>query len=339
MAQFRKMPFGKYTTIFYFLIALVLIEFISLAGVLAVSRPAEIPAADIHEPKNAVPVETETSALLPAEKQKPEGEQTGPEILAQNQIIAHGLGAIDGIGVLNCREGFESMYRQGVRVFEIDLRFTKDARLVLRHDWRPSWQEGVSEHSIPTLKEFLAEPILGKYTPLSFRDLLFLMAEHQDICIITDTKFTESDIVQIQFDAMVSEAADLGLTYLLDRFVVQFYNTSMYQSVDSVHHFSGYIYTLYQEKFDGTEDGFREFAAFCAEQKNVTGITISAEIWNSAYAGIAEEYGIKVFAHTINDPEQARSLFADGISAVYTDSLTPALLISDETEPNITKGD
>ena len=77
--------------------------------------------------------------------------------------------------MLNCLEGFQAMYAQGVRVFEADLRMTSDQKVVLRHDWRKGWQRGIRETSIPTLEEFLNAPILGKYTPLSFQDLLLLM--------------------------------------------------------------------------------------------------------------------------------------------------------------------
>lgn len=330
MAQFQKLPFGKYTSFFYLLMIVAVMEFIGLAGVLGHLSQA----AAAEEPADAaVPVQSESKALLPVEKPKPEGELSGQEILAQNQIIAHGLGSVDGSNILNCREGFENMYRQGVRVFEADIRLTRDGKLVLRHDWRSGWQEGISEASVPSLKEFLAEPVLGKYTPMSFRDLLFLMKEYQDICIITDTKYVDAEIVRMQFDAMLSDAADLGLTYLLDRFAVQFYNPTMLQTVDSIHHFSSYIYTLYQEKFDRTEDGFRELAAFCAEEENVLGITISEDLWDPAYGEIASGFGLKVFTHTVNDPEKARSLLEDGISSIYTDSLTPALLVPDENAP------
>ncbi len=44
------------------------------------------------------------------------------------------------------------------------------------------WQEGILV-SIPTRDAFLAAPLLERYTPMSFRDLLLLMEEYPDICI------------------------------------------------------------------------------------------------------------------------------------------------------------
>ena len=155
------------------------------------------------------------------------------------------------------------------------------------------------------------------------------------MCIVTDSKFMEAEVVRMQFDAMLQDAADLGLSYLLDRFVVQIYSPLMFQVVDSIHHFKGYIYTLYLEGFDGREDTFRQRAAFCAEN-GILGITMSEELWDSAYAGIAEEYGLSVFTHTVNDLDRALSLLDSGISAVYTDSLTPGSLEQEtqETAPD-----
>ena len=67
-----------------------------------------------------------------------------------------------------------------------------------------------------TLEEVLSKPILGKYTPLSFRDLLLLMAQYPDICVITDTKFMDAEPVTAQFTAMLDDARKLGMTYLFD---------------------------------------------------------------------------------------------------------------------------
>ena len=329
MADFlKKKPFGPYTSFVYLLLAVAALEFIGLTGVLVSDSRAREP--DPQEPAQealAGSDETMPEWLEPAEdvveeKRKPEGELTGPEILSQERVITHGLGAVGERTVLNCLEGFQAMYAQGVRVFEADLRMTSDQKVVLRHDWRKGWQRGIRETSIPTLEEFLNAPILGKYTPLSFQDLLLLMEEYPDICIVTDSKFVEAEFVRLQFDAMTADAAELGLSYLLDRFVVQVYSPLMFQVVDSVHHFQGYIYTLYLEGFDGTEDTFRRKAAFCAEN-GILGITMARELWSGVYAEIAAEYGISVYTHTVNDLEQAKALLSSGVSGIYTDRLIP----------------
>ena len=281
----------------------------------AEEAPGETESADTTEPAEKEPEIVE--------KEKPEGELSATEILANEQLIAHGMGAIGGLTIPNCLEAFQAQYEAGIRVFEVDLRLTRDAQVVLRHDWWSTWQEGIDWVHIPTREKFVSEKIKGEYTPLSFRDLLLLMEEYPDICVITDSKFTESDIFSIQFDAMLADAHELGLTYLFDRVVVQVYDGNMRTGLNNIYPFPHYIYTLYQDaSFKGTKDSFREKAAYCA-QRGIEGITMDEYWWKPSFAAIAEEYGIAVYVHTVNDAETAKKYLNDGVSGIYTDSIKP----------------
>lgn len=326
--------FGKYTTMIYLLLAVAVLEFIGLAGVLLLGGqesgglgPTALAAnvedtADPAAEGEAMPAWLEPSPAIVEEKAPPPGELTAAEILSGAQVIAHGMGAAGGEATLNCREGFLEQYAQGVRVFEVDLRLTRDQKVVLRHDWRTGWQEGVGETALPTLEEFLSKPIQKKYTPLSFRDLLLLMEEYPDVCVITDTKFTEAEVVTLQFEAMLQDARDLGLSYLFDRMAIQVYDPLMFRVVDSVHHFRHYIYTLYTDGFARTEEDFREKAAFCVEN-GILGITMWDYWWRAEFAPIAGRFGLAVYTHTVNDAAGAARLLDEGVKAVYTDELTP----------------
>lgn len=362
---------SRSNTPIYALLALVLVQFVALAALLAAhdgrktepSPPAAQEAALSAEEEN-IPAWLEPAEETVTEKEPPEDALSAPDILADASLIAHGMGAVaapedgaadsaaasgdpDGgasgdetadaltdangrelVTVLNCLEGFQAQYAAGVRVFEADLRLTSDMEVVLRHDWRAGWQEGVSETSIPTLEEFLETPVLGEYTPLSFQDLLLLMEEYPDVCIITDTKFTEAEVVTAQFTAMLSDAKELGLTYLFDRFVIQVYDELMFKVVDGLHHFPHYIYTLYATGFAGTEGAFREAASFCADN-GFLGLTLWDYWWREAYAPIARELGVAVYVHTVNDAQEARELLDQGVSGIYTDTLTPADLTAE----------
>ena len=366
---------SRSNTPIYALLALVLVQFVALAALLAAhdgqkteepTPPAaqEAQEAALSAEEENIPAWLEPVEETVAEKEPPEDPLSAPDILADASLIAHGMGAVaapedgaadsaaasgdpDGgasgdktadaltdangrelVTVLNCLEGFQAQYAAGVRVFEADLRLTSDMEVVLRHDWRAGWQEGVSETSIPTLEEFLETPVLGEYTPLSFQDLLLLMEEYPDVCIITDTKFTEAEVVTAQFTAMLSDAKELRLTYLFDRFVIQVYDELMFKVVDGLHHFPHYIYTLYATGFAGTEDAFREAASFCADN-GFLGLTLWDYWWREAYAPIARELGVAVYVHTVNDAQEARELLDQGVSGIYTDALTPADLTAE----------
>lgn len=265
------------------------------------------------------------------ETEIPNNTLSATEILAGTRIIAHGMGSTDGVSEgsapLNCLETFLAQYEAGVRIFEADLRLTRDGQVVLRHDWWPAnWQEGIDWTAIPTREEFISKPILGKYTPLSFRDLLVLMERYTDVCIITDTKFTDSDVMYIEFGAMLADAADLGLTQLFNRMVIQLYDGNMRQCLEKIYPFPHRIYTLYVRGFKQTKADFREVAEYCAKH-GVEGITMWDYWWNAAYAPIALELGIKVYVHTVNDAAAAQKLLENGVNGVYSDVLTPTDLI------------
>lgn len=321
----------------WLLLAMVVLLLAGLLGTLLAGSPSHAAqTAEAVDAEGDPPAEDEEEAplwLQPAEpeeetvqkKEPPEGERSAPEILAEAQIIAHGMGAMEGVATLNCLEGFQQQYERGVRVFEADLRLTSDLQVVLRHDWRAGWQAGISETQIPSLTAFLNRPILERYTPLSFRDLLLLMEEYPDICVITDSKFTDAEIVTLQFEAMLEDARELGLSYLFDRMIIQVYSELMYKVVDNIHPFPHYIYTLYAEGFGRTEEAFREIAAFC-EESGILGVTMWDYWWDESYLPIAQEYGLRVFAHTVNDPQEALALLESGVNAVYTDTLAPGSL-------------
>ena len=310
---------------FKHLYLLILALLIVVPSAIAVSKSISLSSAQRELDELRQPVLAPESTVT-EQKIAPEGELSAVEILGSQRIIAHGLGSADGEDVLNCLEGFEQNYAAGVRVFEVDLRMTSDGHVVLRHDWRAGMQEGVSETSIPTLEEFLAKPIKGEYTPLSFRDLLYLMEQYPDICIVTDTKFVNEEEVTCQFRAILDDAYETGLTYLFDRMVIQVYTPLMFSVVDSLHHFPHYIFTLYNSGFDGTEDSFRQKAVFCQEN-GIMGITMSDYWWTDTspdYYPIASWRDICIYAHTVNNADRANSLLAAGVSGVYTDTLLPA---------------
>ena len=339
MARYGR--YGKSTQLVYRLFTVIAVEAVLLVCAVAYGisvRPQKTDAdpppmnmmqnqstQDTDETQSDTSAEPEAEPLPEPvrEKEKPEGERSGWEILQDEKVIAHAMGALGDTDYLNCLEGFQQQYAEGVRVFEADLRLTSDMQVVLRHDWRAGWQPGVSETSVPSLEEFLSLPLLDAYTPMSFKDLLLLMEEYPDICIITDTKFTDAEIVTLQFEAMLRDAEELGLSYLFDRMIIQVYNTLMYTVVDSIHHFDHYIYTLYLAGFNGAADDFRVRAEFCAEN-GIQGITMWDYLWRPDFLPTAEEYDLLVFTHTVNDPERAMEVLESGVSAVYTDFLTPA---------------
>ena len=260
---------------------------------------------------------------IPPERPKPASERSAPEILADTNAILHAFGSVGEIPGLNCLEGFLAHYGEGARAFEVDLRLTSDGFAVLRHDWLGGVQEGIDPLHIPTLDKFLATPIRGSYTPVSFRDLLLLMAQYPDVCVITDTKLLDTEAVTAQFQSILTEAHKLGMSYLFDRMIIQIYSPDHFIVVDGLYHFPHYIYTLYQDFFGNNEQSFRNKVVFC-EQNGIMGLTLNVDVWKNDYLPISDWRNINVYLHTINNADTARRLLNSGVKAIYTDSLDPA---------------
>ena len=102
-------------------------------------------------------------------------------------FIAHAGGAIDGELYTNCLEALDLSYSKGCKLFELDLVLTTDGKIVAQHD-----PPGITE------AEFMARPILGKYTPLNMEAINRWFQNHPDAILVTD-KISDPQIIFDQF--------------------------------------------------------------------------------------------------------------------------------------------
>lgn len=253
-------------------------------------------------------------------------EDSGPAILQDSDYIAHALGLASTqdrfAEPINCLEGFQTSYENGTRVFEADFRFTRDGHVILRHDWWHDLQDGIGWSKVPDLETFLSTKYHGGYTPLSFKDLLKLMDEHPDVALVTDTKFTDSDVFFLQFDAMMEDTKELGLEHVWDRIIVQCYSANMHTALSRAYpEIKHYIYTMYQDGwFDQKESTFEEKCKVWYD-KGAIGITMDATVWHPEFKAISDKYDLMVFVHTVNDASKAAKYMEQGVDAIYTDYL------------------
>jgi hypothetical protein len=98
-----------------------------------------------------------------------------PKIDYPDFFIAHAGGAIAGIKYTNCIEALDLSYSKGGRLFELDLRETKDGKIVAVHD-------GINV----TEEVFLNTLIEGKYTPLNMEAINIWFQNHPEAILITD---------------------------------------------------------------------------------------------------------------------------------------------------------
>lgn len=140
------------------------------------------------------------------------------------RFIAHAGGAIDGTTYTDSREALLQAIENGFRLIELDFIMTADRRLVAAHDWKNWRKESGSTLEHPTLEEFLAVPVFGKWTPMSFADVVAVFREHPELILVTDkTKhfhylanefpFPDRLLVEVFSEADLRRAKAAGIRY------------------------------------------------------------------------------------------------------------------------------
>lgn len=239
---------------------------------------------------------------------------------AAHRIVAHAMGGINGHAYTNAVEGFIANYEQGTRIFEADLLFTGDQKLVARHEWSRDMTKQLGQKEVlPADKEgevldyaeFMDSPILGLYSPADIEKIMDLMMAYPDAYIVTDTKEVEAELVTQQFEVIV-EAAERRDPSLLKRIVPQIYSREMLDMIRKVHVFPEVIYTLYQ-----SEDSDEVVTQFVKETG--ANITMPDDRATKSFVQKLKRAGARVYVHTINDEKEIVQLSRLGVDGFYTD--------------------
>lgn len=235
-----------------------------------------------------------------------------------NPLIAHALGGlvIDGhlYELANSLEGFQENYAKGIRVFEVDLMLSSDGALVAAHDWGRYGEENPM-----SLEEFKQGTFLnGCATQLTGVDIIELLRDYPDIYIVTDSKFTDVNTAQLQFNQLVYLAQQKDVTQVLDRIIVQVYNQGMYDLIFDVYPWKSVIYTLYQ-----SPDTWEEVLEFC-ESRGIGVVTMNYASATEEKVSALREAGIQTYVHTVNDMDVVKQCQDLGVVGFYTDTVSPS---------------
>ncbi len=238
------------------------------------------------------------------------------------KTVAHALGGVDGNYEINSYESFIESYERGFRVFEADLYLTSDHQLVVRHDFELNSYYNLDQimdkdNPVMSHEKFMATPIRDKYSPLDADGIVALLNKYNDAYLITDTKFTDTANVTVQFNRLCEAIEKAGNDELYDRIIVQIYNDEMYYTVKNIHEFGGWIYTLYQLP----ERNFERIGRFCAHN-GIDVVTMSEEIYSEKSIETLHSHGCKVYLHTVNDIKVIQKMSEGGADGFYTDKIT-----------------
>jgi len=119
-------------------------------------------------------------------------------VCSEKRCIAHAGGGINSDIYTNSLEALNNSYKNGFRLFELDIRKTLDNRLVAVHDWQ-MWKDqvGFIEKRLPTLDEFRGYKS-KKYTFLDMDMINKWFLTHKDAILVTD-KIDEPDLIKKRF--------------------------------------------------------------------------------------------------------------------------------------------
>lgn len=237
------------------------------------------------------------------------------------RTIAHALGSLEDKTYLNSKEGFLDSYEKGTRLFEVDLAQTSDGEWVCRHTWKlPMGQWKGKKKKVLSTEEFLSAPVYGKYTPMTFKDLVLLLKEHPDAYILVDSKkysARDYDNTVEDYSAYLEIAREADAEDVISQIIPELYNESMYTACEDVYPFTSYIYSLWQEY---SQEEIDEIAESCKD-KNIPAVTVNYEYWNEEIQNSFESRGIRVFLYTLNDFDKAQDYLQSGVSGFCTDTM------------------
>ncbi|MCI8417965.1 MAG: hypothetical protein HFI33_10820 [Lachnospiraceae bacterium] len=236
-------------------------------------------------------------------------------------LIAHALGNAGEYTYTNTKEALEESIAQGYKNLEVDLSLTTDGQVVCRHTWYSDDFAVSYDGEIPDLATFEREKYFGTLTPLSGRELLEIWAEHPELYFITDVKQDENTNLVEVMEKLVALAKETGHEELLDHLIVQAYTPEDYDRVNAIYPIKHWLFTTYQ--ILDTPGGDVTAASF-AREKDMQVLTVPASCMGTDhFINLADEYGLTLFTHTLNNGADVWRLSKRGIYGYYSDFIIP----------------
>ena len=238
----------------------------------------------------------------------------------KNKYIAHAMGGINGKTYTNSYEAMTNSYKNGFKVFEVDLISDDFGDLMACH--------GFSENSLkelglplkyatktPTASEFKKQKICGRYRTMTIDDILYYMKSHKDMYLVIDIKSKTESNMRDSYSTIIKKATNAGV---IDRIIPQIYNYESFNLIDNMYNFKSIILTCYSMK----NINISEITNFC-KNNEIGVLTVDGKKYSSNLLSECKKKGIKMYMNTYNDQSTVNRYTGYGVSGFYTDFLRP----------------
>ncbi len=244
-------------------------------------------------------------------------------------FISHSGGGIDGKAYSNSLEAWNLAYEKGNRVFDADMMFTNDKKLIVKHegqnlelDSKPMKESNIvidgnglqyryKETDNISYDDYMNSKIYHKYTPIDCEMLIDYMYNHKDLYIAPDMK----DDIEESYNYLCDLANKKNMTEVLDRIIVSVYDIDSYKKVSSIYNFKNYTFRQYINN----PQNYYDQVKFMIEN-NIHVLNVSQDFMSDNEIQEIEKKGIHIYVavvDNISDMNYYKDLGADGFVSNY----------------------
>lgn len=247
------------------------------------------------------------------------------EVVKENDYVLHALGSINGDTKTNSIDALEMNYKDGFKIYEVDISLTSDDKLVLASGWNlidyksnigikyyNDSKANVKDTNTPSYKEFMNFKIQDKYTATDYKTLIKFMNDHKDTYFIFDIGGNNDATNKKILDNIIRNTNN----NLYKRIIIDVYNEDMMYIVKSYKQFK--LISIRYNKSDYND--IHEFIDYCKKNKVISISTTLSGIKKDEII-LFKENNIITIIRDINNIQEKELLNIWGVDLISTDIL------------------
>ncbi len=243
---------------------------------------------------------------------------------AENGIVCHAGGVMEGYSVTNSLEAFNNSYENGHRFFEVDISMTSDGFLVCSHGWGESdyisryLRENKMVPYQPTLEEFMNYSVGANYTTMSFEDFVEWVKTHEDIHCLLDIKLCTYEEAKYIAESIYRT---VGREELLTHFVMSARTPDMVKGYSDTYQFP-YMHLLYASDSERDVSIYEvaDFLDFCS-QYGISSFSIEAGDYTKEVADKLQVTDLKTYIYMVENSYDIQRFMDMGADFMISDTL------------------